>query len=140
MGYDKNKKLWFPYAKAENGNVVIAYGHKSKSPIEIKSLKKGITDDQAERLLISDLEIAKQLVNKYIEKKYKVKLLLDKNQNEILADFAFNLGGLEKFPKFVDAVLKKDWKVVKKEYKRNTDGNMLTKRNQEFFNRYLTQL
>ncbi len=43
---------------------------------------------------------------------------LNQKQEEMLTEFAFNLGGLDKFPKFVDAVLRNNWDIVKKEYKR----------------------
>lgn len=141
-GFDKSKNLWFPYAEAENGNVVIAYGHKSESRQEAARLKLGITDQEAERLLHRDLEEAKEIINKYIQKQYGVRLTLDKNQTEMLSDFVFNMGrgAFSKFPKFVDSVLRKDWATAKKEYERNSSGNKLRRRNNYFFQRYLSKI
>ena len=55
----------------------------------------------------------------------------------MLTDFAFNLGGLNKFPKFVDAVLRNKWDIVKKEYQRGSGGKLLKGRNSAFYDRFL---
>ena len=105
VGYDKNKKLWFPHKSVEGGLPTIGYGHKIKSNHEYTTIKNGISDRDVENFLKSDLTIANKRVNEYIKNKYKVDIVLTQKQNEMLTDFAFNLGGLEKFPKFVDSVL-----------------------------------
>jgi len=140
IGYDKNKKLWFPHKSVEGGFPTIGYGHKIKSNHELETIKNGISDKDVENLLKSDLMVANKRVREYIKNKYKVDITLTQKQNEMLIDFAFNLGGLEKFPKFVDAVLKNQWDIVKSEYIRNVGGKSLTGRNKSFFNRYLKSL
>ena len=115
----------------------IGYGHKIKNDKELEIFNKGASDEYVIKLLTSDLELANRHVNTYIKNKYKVNLNLTEKQREILIDFAFNLGGLEKFPKLTDAVLRNNWEVVKQEYIRSSKGKPLTDRNTAFYNRFL---
>lgn len=135
----KNGK-WYPHNSPEGGLPTIGYGHKLTKDETVK-YTHGLSDQDVEKLLVSDLNKAKSIVHDYIKKKYKVNLTLTSKQEEMLTEFAFNLGGLDKFPKFVDAVLRQQWGVVKKEYKRkfNSNGSMhdLSNRNHAFFNRFL---
>ena len=66
---------------------------------------------------------------------------LEKNKEEMLIDFAFNLGSLHKFPHFVRAVLTNDWKTASKEYKRTAtskDGHKIDLgRNKIFFDTFI---
>lgn len=137
VGYDKNKKLWFPHKSFEGGMPTIGYGHKVKDNHELEVYKNGISDSKVNNLLLNDLMIANKMVREYIKRKYKVNLVLSQKQNEILVDYAFNLGGLDKFPKFVDAVLKNRWDIARNEYIRKSGGKELTGRNKAFYNRYL---
>jgi len=139
-GYDRSKNLWFPHESYEGGLPTIGYGHKIKTKNELNRMNRGVTDSEINRMLTQDLETAKKSVEDYIEKRYKVKLMLEKNQQEMLVDFAFHLGSLDKFPEFTEAVLKKDWNTVKKEYKRHARGKELTGRNDSFYQRYLKNL
>jgi len=133
VGYDKIKNLWFPHKSVEGGFPTIGYGHKIQSSSELNSMNKGITDKDVENLLKSDLSIANKHVHDYIKNRYKVDILL----TEMLTDFVFNLGGLKKFPKFVDAVLRNKWDVVKHQYIRNSSGKELKGRNKAFYDRFL---
>ena len=137
VGYDKVKKLWFPHKSQEGGFPTIGYGHKIQSEHELEAFKKGISDSSVESLLKSDLTIANKHVHEYIKSRYKVDVMLTQKQNEMLTDFAFNLGGLKKFPKFVDAVLRNQWDIVKREYIRKSGGKDLTGRNTAFYDRFL---
>jgi len=134
-GLNKQDHLWYPYKDISGWH--IAYGHKLK-PNEISNFRHGINQNDAEKLLIQDLQIAKRRVHNYIKTTYKVDILLTKKQEEMLMDFSFNLGGLEKFPKFVDAVLRNKVDIIKKEYIRNFAGKELTGRNEAFFSRFLS--
>ena len=134
-GFDKQKKLWFPYKDKSGWH--IAYGHKLESN-EIIHFRHGINQSAADKLLIRDLQKAKLRVHDYIKEKYKVDLMLTKKQEEMLLDFSYNLGGLEEFPKFVDAVLRNQKDIIKREYVRHFAGKELVGRNQSFFNRFLT--
>jgi GH24 family phage-related lysozyme (muramidase) len=136
-GYDKDRKLWFPHKSYEGGMPTIGYGHKIKNDQELKSCTNGVPDNVVSKLLLNDLMVANKKVHEYIKRKYKVNLTLSKRQNEILVDYAFNLGGLDKFPKFVDAVLRNQWDIVRNEYIRKSGGKELTGRNKAFYNRYL---
>lgn len=51
-GYNKAKKLWFPHKSLEGGSATIGYGHKIQ-PNE--NFSKGITDDEAVKLLEKDI-------------------------------------------------------------------------------------
>lgn len=133
-GFDKQKQLWFPYKDITGWH--IAYGHKLRDN-EVINFKEGIDQKAAERLLTQDLQIAKYRVHDYIKKTYKSDVMLSKKQEEMLLDFSFNLGGLHKFPKFVDAVLRNQLDIVKKEYIRKSADQELTGRNEAFFNRFL---
>ncbi len=137
VGYDKTKQLWFPHKSVEGGLPTIGYGHKIQTTNELTGFNKGISDSAAESLLKSDLSIAEKRVHEYIKKRYKVDVMLTTRQNEMLTDFAFNLGSLNKFPKFTDAVLRNRWDIVKQEYIRKAGTKELTGRNQAFFNRFL---
>lgn len=161
---------WYPYASPEGGSPTIAYGHKLKSG---EDYSDGISDSDAERLLIADLEHAhdvvvrthQQWVKNYLAElqsaakknpshsKYKFAMGLTPSspifdltpvQNQMLIDFVFNLGSLNKFPKFTSAVFRKDWDTASKEYKRSyTDSNghhHELGRNKIFFDTFLKPL
>lgn len=132
----KNGK-WYPHKSTEGGMPTIGYGHKIHTKTQLKSFLKGISDADVNRLLIDDLTKAQHKVKEYIQDVYKVNVAMTISQDEMLTEFAFNTGGLEKFPKFVDAVLRSNWDTARKEYKRYGHGNELTLRNELFFDRYL---
>jgi len=134
-GLDKHKNLWYPYKDKSGWH--IAYGHKLEKG-EIINFKHGISQSDADKFLINDLKIAKLRMKDYIKTTYKVNIMLTKKQEEMLLDFSYNLGGLEEFPKFVDAVLRNKTDVVKKEYIRHFAGKELIGRNRAFFERFLT--
>jgi len=114
-GYKNGK--FYPYPSVEGGSPTVGYGHKIGG--RGGNYSNGLTDKEAEQLLINDLGIAKQIVYHDIKSMFKVQIpQLEQDKEEMLIDFAFNLGSLHKFPHFVRAVLTNDWKTVSKEYKR----------------------
>lgn len=133
-GRDKTGK-WFPYEDPAGWH--IGYGHRILKNHELTAYKKGISDADVDKLLQYDLNIANKIVHNYIIKHYKVNVTLTPNQREMLVDFAYNLGNLDKFPKFVDAVLHNDKEAIKQEYERKTGDKDLTGRNAAFYNRFL---
>ena len=135
-GFDSKKNVWHPHKSVEGGLPTIAYGHKIKNDHELKSFSKGIRDEDALKLLSYDLSIANKRVHEYITRVYKVNLMLTPKQEQMLTDFAYN-GVLEKFSKFIDAVLKNDVSKMRSEYKRFSGGKELTDRNRQFFNTFL---
>lgn len=139
----KNGK-WYPHKSPEGGFPTIGYGHKIKSQPELKKYTRGISDKEAEELLNQDLMLARKIVYEDIQSMFGVQIPLDKRREEILVDFAFNLGTLKKFPKLTGAVLNNDWDIIKREYKRyfkqNGKSIELFGRNQQFSNRYLKNL
>ena len=134
-GFNKQKQLWFPYKDIVGWH--IAYGHKLNRK-ELINFRNGISQKYAEELLSQDLHIAKERVYNYIIKTYKVNIHLSETQEEMLVDFSFNLGGLEEFPKFTDAVLRNNYDIIKKEYIRSSNGRKLDDRNEEFFKKFLS--
>ncbi len=134
-GYNKEHKMWYPYQDPAGWH--IGYGHKIKNNSELEAFKKGASDSDIQRLLSDDLKIANKLVHDYIKRRYKVDVMLTPSQSEMLTDFSFNLGGLEKFPKFVDAILHNRMDIVKQEYVRNSGGKDLSGRNKAFYDRFL---
>ena len=133
--------LWYPHKSPEGGKPTIGYGHKITSGLEVIRMADGVSDKDVERLLRKDLERARKIAHWDIEHMTKVKIPLDQKQEEIFTDYAFNLGTLRGYPKFVRAVLNKDWTTAGKEYKRsykNKTGFHELGRNKDFAARYLS--
>lgn len=135
-------------------NKTIAWGHRlTDSEMANNTFVRGLTTKEANQLLIKDLDEAKEKVfryherwkRKYIENLQKAAMAnpnspsskfamnlkptdpmfkLTQKQLEMVVEYAFNTGGLTKFPKFSDAVFRKDWATAIKEHKRTyTDNN-----------------
>jgi GH24 family phage-related lysozyme (muramidase) len=141
VGYNKSSKLWTPHKSPEGGLPTIGYGHKMTSS-EVNSMSGGITDADAEKLLQNDLLTASRAVKSYVSSHFG-DIDLTNEQMEMLTEFAFNLGSLNKFPKFTEAVVKNNWEVANREYKRtyvDSSGTRkeLTNRNAAFFDRFLS--
>jgi lysozyme len=113
----------------------IGYGHTGAD------VKPGIKwpETKAEQQLKRDLQSAEDRVKAYITKNFPGKNI-NTIQLKMLTDFAFNLGSLSKFPKFTTAVVNKDWKTAAQNYKRFAGGKELTKRNNDFFTKFLKPL
>jgi GH24 family phage-related lysozyme (muramidase) len=131
VGYNVEKKLWFPHKSFEGGSDTIGYGHKIQKG---EDFSKGITDAQAESLLNTDLAKAKQQVYKELGG-----VKLTPQQEEMFVDFVFNMGTLNKFPKFTEFALKNDLEGMKSQYKRYAGGKELKGRNSEFLKRFLAE-
>jgi len=137
VGFDKKSNVWKSIKGPAGGEIAIAYGHNIKPG---ENFTKGITDQEANRLLEKDIESSKRHVYKDISR-YGISKLTPE-QEEMLIDFDFNIGSVNKFPKLTRAVLNKDWNTVKKEYKRtyvDRSGKKkeLRGRNEAFYNRFL---
>ena len=63
-GYNNAKKLWFPHKSIEGGSATIGYGHKIQ-PNE--NFSKGITDNDAVKLLEKDTSKKIDLAKKHIK-------------------------------------------------------------------------
>lgn len=54
IGFDKEKKLWFPHHSIEGGTDTIAYGHKlTNEDVKNARFKHGLSDDEVNTLLVS---------------------------------------------------------------------------------------
>jgi GH24 family phage-related lysozyme (muramidase) len=141
-GWNSSEEKWYPHASPEGGRDTIAYGHKFQSDAEENQYASGITEQQAFDLLHRDLDIAWNRAASYVKSKHGVELeTLSHKQQEMLTEYAFNLGSLNGFPKFTKAVVEEDWDTARKEYKRtykDTAGKRRElARNKSFYDRYL---
>jgi GH24 family phage-related lysozyme (muramidase) len=134
---------WFWHKAPEGGMPEIGYGHKIKKGEEGK-FSKGVSNSEIEQLLRKDLAVAKKQVYNDIKHMFNVQVPLTPLQEEILTDYAYNLGNLRGYPKFVKAVVNQDWNTAKKEYIRSyTDDKGKTQtlaRNKIFFDTFLKDL
>ena len=134
--------LWYPHRSIEGGSDTIAYGHKLKAGEDFSC---GLTEAEAEALLIQDLACAEKSAASLIEQKHGVEWgSLPEWKQEIFIDFQFN-GVLRSFPKFRKAMLCDDVAGMVTEYKRyarTVDGKRieLKDRNSRLRVRYLNPL
>jgi len=126
--------LWHPHKSIEGGTDTIAYGHKLHHG---DIFSKGLTDEEATKLLIKDIMKASETAKHVINKTYGAGVFekLPTKSKEMLIDFAFN-GVINKFPQFVDGVINNDIDTMMTQYKRHSNGKELTGRNHAFANRY----
>ena len=134
-GSKKDKRGYHVAYQDSVGKWTIGYGHASNS------VKPGMkwTEAKAEEQLKRDINKAESIAKSYVAEKFPGKTL-GSTQLKMLTDFAFNLGGLRKFPKFTAAVVYKNWSEAAKNYKRFAGGMELTKRNRDFYNKFLSPL
>ena len=138
-GWSNDDELWYSHASPEGGNDTIGYGHKLLNS-ELEQAAKGLTDNEIDDLLLEDLHTASNVAYTVLSQHFNANFDdLCVNSQEMLIDFAYNLGGngLRKFPKFVNAVIDDNIEVMSQEYKRYyTSGNGVKKeleqRNKEF--------
>ena len=138
-GWNNDDELWYSHASPEGGNDTIGYGHKLLNS-ELEQAAKGLTDIEIDDLLIEDIHKAIDSASTVLSQHFNADFDdLCVNSQEMIIDFAYNLGGngLRKFPKFVNAVIDDNTKVMSQEYKRYyTSGNGVKKeleqRNKEF--------
>lgn len=152
FGNDKKIGYWYPHPSPEGGSYTIAYGHKLVKGDE--KLKSGISQREADDLLVKDLNIAKNKVYDEIKHKYNgyqlpppksihndVDRAAAQNKEEMLVDYAYNLGTISGFHKFVDALLRNQWDIVAREYVRTYKDRKGEKhpigRNAPFFAKYI---
>jgi len=138
-GYDKKKKLWFPFDVGVNEEKNIGWGINMStfSDEDKKRMSKGVTSEEIE-------DIFNKRISKHLNKsKEKITEMggdwdsLPDNAKLALADFSYNLGSLNKFPKFTQAIIDNDLETAKKEYKRYyTDKGVkkeMTSRNKDIY-------
>lgn len=105
----------------------IGYGHAIKQG----EIYNRLSESSATELLVKDVKAVYGRLNA----KYGSEL--SNRQQEMLADYFFNLGSMTKFPKMEAAILANDLPAMRREYKRYFNGKPLTGRNTAFYNRYL---
>ena len=115
------------------GVLTIGYGHTGAD------VKPGdtITEQQATIKLKQDIIEHFNRAYAYVSQKFPNEISnLNLEQWMMLTDFAFN-PGLNKFPKFAEAVVYKNWTNAVKQYKRFFNGSELTNRNSQFYSLFL---
>ena len=137
---------WFYHESPEGGLPTLGYGHKlTQNEYDTNfvygiNLKYGCSDEEIEFILTTDLEKSKNVAKNCVPEFED----LDNLKQDILTEFAFNLGyGLNKFKKFKKAIIEDDWSAMKAEYKRfyrNSKGVLkeLQDRNDKFYHYFLS--
>jgi GH24 family phage-related lysozyme (muramidase) len=119
-----------------DGKITIGYGHAEDKNSSNYKVGDTISKSKAEELLKTDAKEAETKVNDYMSDNFPNKDL-SLLQKQMITDFAYN-PGLSKFPKFVKAVVTKDWDTAKQEYKRYHNGRELG-RNKVFYDTFLSK-
>ena len=138
--YKTGEKL--RHRSAEGGLDTVGYGHKLTETEIAANQVYGynldtLTKEQADDILLRDLEKRNQLL---INKLGKTYTNLDQKRKQMLLDIEFNVGDAPGvFPNFTEGVLQNKIDVMKKEYERKfTDSKgetkPLTRRNELFSN------
>lgn len=114
-GYKNNK--WYPHSSIEGGANTIAYGHKLQPG---ESFSSGLTEQQARDLQKKDVLAHQTKAEKFVDDKYGKGTYdkLPQNSQMLLTDYAYNLGSLNKFPSFVEGVVKGDKNKMLQQYER----------------------
>ena len=103
-GFDKKKQLWFPHRSLEGGMPTIAYGHKVLNVQEHEVFNKGITEEQALKLLEQDMKTAYDNAQEDWDKwiQHNTTLLnnplfeeLTEKYQGVLVNIAYNTGSLK---------------------------------------------
>ena len=133
-GYKKNKDgemRWYPH-KDNKGIWTIGYGHNIGAAGGTKAdYKDGLTDQEVEDLLKSDMKVHTNLLEKNVPEWENLSTL----QRNALLDIQYNIRGnvWTKFPSFTKAVVNKDWKNVVIHGSRAEYKNKPNQRNTAFY-------
>lgn len=122
---------WYPHTSAEGGNPTIGYGYKlTDEDVRTKRFDKGLSDKEVNALLQTTFDTHKKNTINFLTKKYGKDVVSKLNSSElnILTDYSFN-GVLNKFPKFIDSIINKNYNQALKEGLRYTGKYPLTGRN-----------
>lgn len=114
-GWDSSKKKWFPHSSLEGGTPTIAYGHKTKSQSEYKN---GITDKDAVKLLMSDIDKAINKIKTVLNIKKFDSFPIEVQQALVNAVFR---GELKSGHKTVEYIRNGQWSKVAEEYLDNQE-------------------
>jgi len=115
-GLCKRTNRWYSYNSPEGGTQTIGYGHKlTREEANSGKFRKGLSKNQAEQLLLSDLNLAISRLKMPNSRWNR----LSWKQKWLLLDYQFNVGSVEhKFPKFTHGVLTENKSILLKEYLR----------------------
>jgi GH24 family phage-related lysozyme (muramidase) len=140
LGGDVSMLEYVDANESDTNKKTIGYGHvitdKERESGKIYGYDiENLTIEQANEILKRDLSKAYDQLTNTFGRQF---LDLDDRRKQMLVDMQFNLGSLEAFPKFTEALFAGDETTMMKEYKRSfrdpESGNMkpLTGRNKDF--------
>ena len=88
-----------------------------------------ITPEQQEKLFTISMSDAFKRADNDLQSMGYDPANVSEDKKELLADYAYNIGGLLNFPKFTNALVNNDFDTAKKESKRFSGKQPLTRRN-----------
>jgi hypothetical protein len=89
-----------------------------------------ITPDQQEKLFTISMSDAFKRADNDLQSMGYDPANVSEDKKELLADYAYNIGGLLNFPKFTNALVNNDFDTAKKESQRFSGKQPLTRRNE----------
>jgi len=127
-GYNKAQDRWYPHVSPEGGKKTIGYGHK----LTTNNYANGLSTAEVESLLDSDILKHQAIAEKQVDEQYGKGTFdkLPQDSQMLLVDYAYNLGTLKEFPKFVNGVVTGDKEKMLAEHKRYSGSSPITRRNQ----------
>lgn len=138
------KDKFFPHTSPEGGNPTIGYGHKiTHEELQSDLFSRGITSEQADKLFEKDIQRSERKAKHYFDNRFGTKTWnnLDSHRKSMVIEFIFNLGDLNKFPRFTKALVNEDWEKASKEYKRyfkvGRRRRELKRRNKLFYKEFI---
>jgi GH24 family phage-related lysozyme (muramidase) len=135
-GIIKGQEVFMPYPSPEDdGTYTVGYGHKLKKGEE-KKYPQGLTQKEADRLLLDDIAEATQEAKRAVGKSWDS---LGDNEKQIATEMTFNMGPSklkEGFPKFMKGLKKKDYDIMGQEYHRKSE-QVGERRNELFYEKFL---
>lgn len=123
-GYNASQDKWYPHTSPEGGKKTIAYGHKLQGS-DASKYAKGITTAQANELLNRDILKHQAIAEAEVDSKYGKGTFdsLPQQSQMLLVDYAYNLGTLNEFPKFVNGVVTGNKQQMLAEHTRYFNGD-----------------
>ena len=138
----ENNKFYPYYLENSDGtfeeNATVGFGTHGSDVFE--TYKEGMDLNTANSNMKNDITNALNKTKKYINEKYGDGTYSKLNDNEkfMLADYSYNLGSLNDFPLFTDAIVTGDTDAALLEYIRNDEpGGSPLSRNKGYLNTYL---
>ena len=139
-GYDMKEKsqdtiledmssVEIPQDKTERLSLASGLSGKEASDFVKENSDLEITPEQQEKLFTISMSEAFKRADNDLQSMGYDPANVSEDKKELLADYAYNIGGLLNFPKFTNALVNNDFDTAKKESKRFSGKQPLTRRN-----------